>query len=370
MLSMLPAFCLVFQSRAAVLILSCELLIGSGAGLVMALGMLFGVSRLWHELSLFFWVKQKTAYAMRISDWSSDVCSSDLKRLQRLFVAVAFGAFFEGAAGFGTPVAVTAAMLMGLGFAPLQAAGLSLIANTAPVAYGALGAPVIALSAVSGIDLLQLSGMIGRQLPFFSVIVPSWLIWAFAGRRGTMEVWPALLVAGLSFAIPQYLVSNFHGPWLVDVVAAICSMLALAGFLRLWQPKRIWTSTGKGGEEETPAVQVRHGHSKAAVLKAWLPWLILSIFVFLWGTPQFRAWLDALWVWKVPVPYLHHLVVKVPPVVAEVHAEAAVYTLNLLSATGTGIVLSAIVDGGDLGLSPRRRVTEYLGTARKSVGEG
>ncbi len=171
------------------------------------------------------------------------------RRLQLLFIAFSFGAFFEGAAGFGTPVAVTAAMLMGLGFTPLAAAGLSLIANTAPVAYGALGAPVIALSAVTGLDLIELSAMIGRQLPFFSVIVPFWLIWAFAGRRGMWEVWPALLVAGLAFAIPQFLVSNFHGPWLVDVIAAICSMAALAGFLRVWQPARIWTST----DTEAPA---------------------------------------------------------------------------------------------------------------------
>ncbi|EEY07041.1 lactate permease (LctP) family transporter [Brucella sp. 56/94] len=193
------------------------------------------------------------------------------RRLQLLFIAFSFGAFFEGAAGFGTPVAVTAAMLMGLGFAPLPAAGLSLIANTAPVAYGALGTPVIALSAVTGIDLLQLSGMIGHQLPFFSAIVPFWLIWAFAGRKGMMEVWPALLVAGVSFAVPQYVVSNFHGPWLVDVIAAICSMAALAAFLRFWQPRRIWTSTGKEGEETNAPVQPRHSHSTGAVFRAWLP---------------------------------------------------------------------------------------------------
>lgn len=150
---------------------------------------------------------------------------TDDRRLQLLLIAFCFGAFFEGAAGFGTPVAVTAAILIGLGFSPLAASGLSLIANTAPVAYGALGTPVIALAAVTGLDLLQLSGMIGRQLPFFSVLVPFWLIWAFAGFRGMMEIWPAILVAGLSFAIPQFLVSNFHGPWLVDVVAALVSGL-------------------------------------------------------------------------------------------------------------------------------------------------
>src|SRR4051794_40421298 len=149
------------------------------------------------------------------------------RRLQLLLIAFCFGAFFEGAAGFGTPVAVTGAMLIGLGFSPLAASGLSLIANTAPVAYGALGTPIIALSAVTGLDLMQLSGMIGRQLPFFSVIVPFWLIWAFVGFRGMISIWPALVVAGVAFSVPQYLVSNFHGPWLVDVVAAIASMAAL-----------------------------------------------------------------------------------------------------------------------------------------------
>ena len=166
---------------------------------------------------------------------------SDDRRLQLLFIAFSFGAFFEGAAGFGTPVAVSAAMLIGLRFSPLAASGLSLIANTAPVAYGALGSPVIALAAVTGLDLLEISGMIGRQLPFFSVIVPIWLIWAFVGFRRMLEVLPALLVAGISFAIPQYLVSNFHGPWLVDVVAAIVSMICLALFLRVWHPKNPMT---------------------------------------------------------------------------------------------------------------------------------
>ena len=149
---------------------------------------------------------------------------TDDRRLQLLLVAFCFGAFFEGAAGFGTPVAVTGAILMGLGFSPLAASGLSLIANTAPVAFGALGTPIIALQSVTGLDLLKLSAMVGRQLPLFSVIVPFWLVWAFAGFRGMLGVWPAILVAGLAFAIPQFLVSNFHGPWLVDVVAAVVSM--------------------------------------------------------------------------------------------------------------------------------------------------
>src|SRR5882724_4992482 len=162
------------------------------------------------------------------------------RRLQLLLVAFSFGAFIEGACGFGTPVAVTGAILIGLGFTPLSASSLALIANTAPVAFGALGAPLIGLQGVTGLDLKDLSAMVGRQLPFFSLIVPFWLIWAFAGFRGMLEIWPAILVAGVCFAIPQFLVSNFHGPWLVDVLAAVISMGALALFLRFWQPKRIW----------------------------------------------------------------------------------------------------------------------------------
>src|SRR5258705_373245 len=165
------------------------------------------------------------------------------RRIQLLLIAFAFGAFFEGAAGFGTPVAVTGAILIGLGFSPLAASGLSLIANTAPVAYGALGTPIIALSAVTGLDLLQLSAMVGRQLPFFSLLVPFWLIWAFAGWRGMKEIRPAILVTGVSFAIPQFLISNYHGPWLVDVGAAIISMACLTLFLQVWKPKTIWKTT-------------------------------------------------------------------------------------------------------------------------------
>ena len=171
-------------------------------------------------------------------------------RLQLLLVAFAFGAFFEGAAGFGTPVAVTGALLIGLGFAPLAASGLSLIANTAPVAFGALGTPIIALSAVSGLDLLALSAMVGRQLPVFSVIVPFWLIVAFAGWRGMFGIWPAILATGLPFAIVQALVSNLHGPWLVDVIAAIASMLSLVLFLRVWQPRDGWAAGSLVGQRQ------------------------------------------------------------------------------------------------------------------------
>src|SRR5438477_5404497 len=160
-------------------------------------------------------------------------------RIQVILIAFSFGAFFEGAAGFGTPVAVTAAILIQLGFKPLQASGLSLIANTAPVAFGALGTPIIALEGVTGIDKLQLSAMVGRQLPFFSLLVPFWVVWAMAGFRGMLAIWPAALTAGVCFAIPQFLVSNFHGPWLVDIVASLCSMAGLVVLLRFWRPQEI-----------------------------------------------------------------------------------------------------------------------------------
>ena len=269
------------------------------------------------------------------------------RRLQLLLIAFCFGAFFEGAAGFGTPVAVTAGILIGLGFSPLAASGLSLIANTAPVAFGALGTPVITLAKVHGYDLMAVTAMIGRQLPFFSLMVPFWLIWAFAGRKAMWEIWPAILVTGLSFAIPQFLVSNFIGPELVDIIAAIVSMVCLIGFLKVWQPKRIWTSPSlKGHEtdsgEAKPATPVTR-HSGADLMRAWTPWLILTVFVFIWGLPAVKDYLNGLFAPKFPMDGLHNLIEKVPPVVPTPHKEAAVYVLNLLSATGTGILLSAIV---------------------------
>jgi lactate permease len=296
------------------------------------------------------------------------------RRLQLLLIAFSFGAFFEGAAGFGTPVAVTAAILIGLGFSPLAASGLSLIANTAPVAYGALGSPIIALAAVTGLDLLQLSSMVGRQLPFFSVLVPFWLIWAFAGWRGMKEIWPAILVAGVSFAIPQFLVSNFHGPWLVDVVAAMVSMACLVLFLRIWRPAKIWTSPAlKGGEADLGAAQLAgnpgnpgHGarrvHDRRAVIVAWTPWMILTVFVFVWGVPEFKKLMDGVSVFRFPIEGLHNMVEKVPPVVAKPVKEGAVYSLNYLSATGTGILLSAIIAGLFMKFSPVGLVTMYWRT--------
>src|ERR1700732_2228514 len=175
------------------------------------------------------------------------------RRLQLLLIAFCFGAFFEGASGFGTPVAVTAAVLIGLGFSPLAASGLSLIANTAPVAYGALGTPLAGLASVTGLDPYLLGAMVGRQLPFFSVIVPAWLICAFAGWRGMMQIWPAIVVCGVSFAVPQYLISNFINPWIVDIGASLICMACLIGFFRIWQPRELWTSPALRSRDDSAA---------------------------------------------------------------------------------------------------------------------
>ena len=285
-------------------------------------------------------------------------------RLQVILVAFSFGAFFEGAAGFGTPVAVTAAILIQLGFKPLAASGLSLIANTAPVAFGALGTPIIALSGVTGIEVQKLSAMVGRQLPVFSVLVPFWVVWAFAGFRGMVGVWPAALVAGVSFAIPQFVVSNYHGPWLVDIVASISSMASLTLLLQFWRPKELW----KHDETGQPSVVDQSVYSRREITRAWVPWILLSVLVFLWGTPLMKKSLNTLSAPEFPVSGLHNLVVRIPPVVAVPTAgkptkpEEAIFKLNWLSATGTGILASAILAGFFMGCSPGALVRVYLQT--------
>jgi lactate permease len=254
-------------------------------------------------------------------------------------------------------------MLIGLGFSPLAASGLSLIANTAPVAYGALGTPVITLAKVHGYDVMAVSAMIGRQLPFFSLLVPFWLIWAFAGRKAMWEIWPAILVTGASFAASQFLVSNYIGPELVDVIAAVVSMVALVGFLRVWRPKTVWSSVSlKGHEKDSGEAHVLAAptrHPRDVVLRAWLPWVFLSVFVFIWGLPVVKGYLNGLFAPAFPIDGLHNLVEKMPPVVKTPTKETAVYTFGLLSATGTGILLAAVVGGLVAKYSPAQLVATF-----------
>jgi lactate permease len=353
----------------------------SMAGMSAVNGALFGLLPIgWIVLNIIFLYQltKDKGYFKVLQDSIANI--TDDRRLQLLLIAFAFGAFFEGAAGFGTPVAVTGAILIGLGFSPLAASGLSLIANTAPVAYGALGTPVITLAKVTGLDEMALSAMVGRQLPFFSVLVPFWLIWAFAGWRGVKGIWPAILVTGVSFAIPQYLISNFHGPMLVDVGAAMVSMACLTAFLKVWKPKEVWRTTKLKGHEtdsgEEGPVTAFTKHDSSLVLKAWIPWFILTVFVFAWGFPTVKDFLNGVsqekrvvivdgkekteqvpYAWKgatkldFPLNGLNELIEKVPPVVAKPIKEKAVYTLNWLSATGSGIFLAAILAGLFMGYS-------------------
>jgi len=287
------------------------------------------------------------------------------RRLQLLLIAFSFGAFFEGAAGFGTPVAVTAAILIGLGFPPLQASGLSLLANTAPVAFGALGTPIIALAGVTGLDIRDLSAMVGRQLPFFSLLIPFWLVWAFCGFRKTREVWPALLVAGSCFAVPQFLISNFHGPWLVDILSSVLSIAALVVFLRFWKPGSVHRLPGESENEPGAGVASEPVHSRKDIARAWMPWLVLSVVVFLWGIPQVKSFLDGLFAVGFPVAGLDKLVLRVPPIVAKETAEAAVYTFNGLSFTGTGILVAALISAALMKVPVRRAIAVYGQTLKR-----
>ena len=287
------------------------------------------------------------------------------RRLQLLLIAFAFGAFFEGASGFGTPVAVTGAILIGLGFSPLAASGLSLIANTAPVAYGALGTPIAGLASVTGIDPYLLGAMVGRQLPFFSLIVPFWLIWVFAGWKGMKEIWPAILVTGASFAIPQYLISNFVNPWIVDIGASLISMACLIGFMKIWKPKTVWTSPKLRTRDDSAATMPAQPKApttkptNAQVWRALTPWIIVCAIVLVWGTGWFKAAVNPIFTWNYSVDGLHNLINKVPPVVAKPTKEGAVFAFTYLSFTGTGMLIAAIISGFVMGFSPAGLIRSY-----------
>jgi len=288
-------------------------------------------------------------------------------RLQALLIAFSFGAFLEGAAGFGAPVAISAALLAGSGFPALEASCIALLANTAPVAFGALGTPIVTLARVTGLDEQALSAMAGRQLPLFSLIVPAWMVAAMAGWRGLVGVWPAVVVSGASFALVQWWVSNHVGPALVDVIGGAVSLVALAVFLHLWRPTRPWVfgtdtaATGDAGCPAAPSLTARD------VAWAWMPWVVVSLAVFAWGVPAVKGTLEgrsaagrvallprSIVAPEWPVPALHRRVAKVPPATRhQREAEEAIYRFNWLSAAGTAILTAALVSIPWLGLSWR-----------------
>jgi len=288
------------------------------------------------------------------------------RRMQALLIAFSFGAFVEGAAGFGTPVAISAALMVGAGFRPFYAAVLALIANTSPVAFGALGTPILTLADVTGLDVHRLSAMAGRQLPFFSLLVPAYLVWVMAGWRETLSVWPAVLVCGGSFAVVQYLVANHVGPELVDVAGGLVSLVSLALFLRVWRPRRMWRFAEEPADDTAPlapAEPLRRHDSRGVVVRAWVPWVLLSLLVFLWGTRDVKALLNEATL-RVQVPELNERIERVPPVVAPPgQVEKAVFHFNWLSATGTAIFSAALLSALWLGIGPRRFARLFFLTA-------
>jgi len=279
------------------------------------------------------------------------------RRIQALLIAFAFGAFIEGCAGFGAPVAITGAMLIGLGFKPLESAKLALIGNTAPVAFGSLGIPLTTLADVTGQDVHVLSSIVGLHLTIFSFIVPFWLVTAQVGWRGMVEVWPACLVCGGSFGLVQFLVSNFHGPWLVDIAAGLVSLASMVILLRFWKPRSAEEKKGTQEKIERP-------------FRAWIPWVALSLFVGVWTTPFAKEMLNgykpgtkAVSTWQapiIPIAPLHLAVQKMPPVVKNPEPEKANFTFNYLSATGTALLLAGLTAGMLLGRSLASLVGIYL----------
>ena len=261
------------------------------------------------------------------------------KRIQALLIAFCFGAFIEGCAGFGAPVAITGAMMIGLGFKPLEAAKLALIGNTAPVAFGSLGIPLTTLATVTGLDVNALSATVGFHLTIFSLIVPFWLTAAQSGWRGMIEVWPACLTCGVSFGAVQFLVSTYHGPALVDIAAGLVALIAMIVLLRVWKPAAETKTENPKSKTQNP-------------FRAWLPWIALSVFVAVWKITPVENWLNAAAPWKFEIPSLHLAVQKMPPVVAVPELEKAIYKFNLLAMTGTALFIAGILAGLLLGEKP------------------
>ncbi|TCH65739.1 L-lactate permease [Acinetobacter sp. ANC 4862] len=305
---------------------------------------------------------------------SSILSITEDQRLQMLLVGFAFGTFLEGAAGFGAPVAITAALLVGLGFKPLYAAGLCLIVNTAPVAFGAMGIPIIVAGQVSGVDTLEISQMVGRQLPIMVPIVLIWIMAIMDGWRGVKETWPAILVGGGSFALAQYLTSNFVGPELPDITAAIASLVSLTVLLKFWQPKHIFRFENEDQANLNTNVNIdlsnQPKYSLGQIAKAWSPFAVLTAMVTVWSIKPFKdlfakdGALNDL-VISIKVPYLHQLIQKLPPVVPEAKDYDAIYKFDWLSATGTAIMIAAVITIIYLKMKPKEAVVTFAETVNE-----
>jgi L-lactate transport len=281
---------------------------------------------------------------------SSVVSITEDQRLQLILVGFSFGAFLEGAAGFGAPVAITAALLVGLGFNPLYAAGLCLIANTAPVAFGAMGIPITVAGQTTGISPMHIGQMAGRTLPLLSVFVPFWLVFIMDGVRGVRETWPAVLVAGASFAITQFITSNFVGPELPDITSALVSLICLALFLKVWQPKRIFRFDDKNApaHREAAAAVEAVRYTGGQIFKAWSPFVVLTIMVTIWSLPVFKKLFDKAGplkglVFQYKVPGLHNQVLQTTPIMKKLTPYASIFKFDIVSATGTAILIAAII---------------------------
>ena len=301
-------------------------------------GMAFGIFPIVWIVVTAIWVYNMTVESGEFEIIKNSLaCITDDRRLQALFIAFAFGSFIEGTAGFGTPVAITAAMLVGLGFNARYAAGVCLIANTAPVAFGAIGIPIVVAAGVTGLDLMHISKIVGRQLPFLSVIVPLWLSVTMCGWKRTGEVLPAIIVAGLCFAVSQFLVSNLVGPYLPDIISAIVTIIGLGIFLRFWKPSKVFHFA-----DEKPAGPVTCQYDSGAVVRAWLPYVFLAVMVFLWGLVSVKTLLTPLGT-QFNWPMLHNLVIKTAPIVAKNTPYAAVYNVNIGTAAGTAIFIAGLL---------------------------
>jgi lactate permease len=289
------------------------------------------------------------------------------RRLQILLICFCFGAFFEGAAGFGTPVAVCAAMMMGLGFSPLTSAAMALFANTATVAFGAIGAPIIGLSASSGIDPMTLGKAIGIQSVPFTLLMPLFMLWVFCGWRKTMDVLPAVAVAALSFAIPQFVFSYYVNPFIVDVAAGGISLACFVGFLRVWQPAEIMTDAtarfhDDSHSEVKPPVPLAQLPTGKQVFDAWMPWVILCVVLAFWASPYWKSLASAWFAPKFPIPGLDKMIFAMPPVVPVPTPQAGAFTFSFLGYSGTGVLVSAIIAGFLMGFSPAAMVKHWFKT--------